>query len=181
MTQASVPRVLPQYIDARKVAQQGGELKGSVPVDALERLLQTLTGYHNAITVDLFLEFDDQKRTTVTGSLEVDVELQCQRCLANTTYPVSISVNVAIVSTEEQVKMLPRTIDPWLVTEANADLYGLIEDEILLALPMVAYHPEPCIDKSLYTSSDDNINSGCEEESENPFSVLEQLKGSPRK
>ena len=51
-----------------------------------------------------------------------------------------------------------------------------IEEELLLSLPAVAYHEEPCIDSKLYSSG-----KPVEVKKErNPFQVLEQLKSSPK-
>ena len=180
MTEAPESRVLPRFIDARKLAQQGGELRGVVPVVELERLPQGDSENEQAIGLELFLTKDDQGHLTVTGTIKGEVTLECQRCLSDLKYRVSSSVNVAIVSDEEKAKQLPKSIDPWLVTDASADLYSLIEEEILLSLPMVAYHEQPCIDQKLYSTTEEE-NSGPEQQAVNPFSVLEQLKGTPNK
>ena len=58
-------------------------------------------------------------------------------------------------------------------------LERLIEEELLLALPMVAYHEHACVDASLY-SSGESVEDEQEQQAPNPFKVLEQLKGSPK-
>jgi len=52
----------------------------------------------------------------------------------------------------------------------------MIEEELLLSLPAVAYHSEPCLDSKLYSSGKPVE----VKETKNPFKVLEQLKSSPK-
>ena len=178
MTQAPESRVLPQFVDARKMANQGIELHGIVPASKLERLQQATTLADKGIDVNLSFHVDEERHLLVTGDIAAVVNLQCQRCLGDVEFSVVTDVTVAIVAGEEQAKALPGRLDPWLVTDASADLYNLIEEEILLALPMVAYHQNQCLDEDLYSAGEEE--SGQESKSDNPFSVLEQLKGSPK-
>ena len=78
---------------------------------------------------------------------------------------------------EERAKQLPKSMDPVILGEGQADLYTIIEDELLLNLPMVSYHKEDCIEQTSF--GEDNTEESAESSS-NPFQVLEQLKGSPK-
>lgn len=177
MTQASEIRVLPPVVDARKLAQQGVELHGIVPAHKLDRLADLASDSSEPVTVVLHFGLDEERHSVVTGKLTGKVKSQCQRCLDDVELAVDCDVNVAIVSGQEQAKALPKRFDPWLVAGGEADLYGLIEEEILLSLPMVAYHPDPCLDQGLYSTGEPEIEESGSDD--NPFSVLEQLKGSP--
>lgn len=114
----------------------------------------------------------------VSGSIEASVYVQCQRCLGEMPFAIDANVHVAIVAGEDQARCLPKDLDPWTVVDSSADLYHLIEEEILLALPMVAYHQEQCVAHELFSSQEEG--SGQEDVADNPFSVLEQLKDSPK-
>ena len=54
----------------------------------------------------------------------------------------------------------------------------IVEDELLLAMPFVSYHdPGECSGKQSYESTSDDVKKAlAEEEKENPFNVLAQLK-----
>ena len=71
---------------------------------------------------------------------------------------------------------MPEYLDPWIVGEGAADFYDMIEEEMLLNLPAVAYHQEPCIDSKLFVSGE----LVAVKQEKNPFQVLEQLKSSPK-
>jgi uncharacterized protein len=62
------------------------------------------------------------------------------------------------------------------VEEGQVDLYAMVEDELLLSLPAVAYHQEACVGPALF-SSGEPVN---EKQGKNPFQILEQLKGAPK-
>ncbi|WP_317928805.1 YceD family protein [Halioxenophilus sp. WMMB6] len=171
-------RVLPRLIDARKMAHQGSDLVGIIPIRALDRLQSALESDEGDVSLVLSLGIDQQGLAVVTGTVKADVLVLCQRCLSPMTYPVDTEVSLAIVPSEERAKELPKRLDPWFVTDNAADLYSLVEDEILLALPMVAYHQQACLKPEAYSSGDDS--SDQKGEKPNPFSVLEQLKGSPK-
>ena len=177
MTQAPDSRVLPQFLDARKMANQGCDLAGIVPLSKLERLKSALVREDGVVNIDLSFTLDDRGHRVVEGQISALVYVQCQRCLGELEQSVTAQVNLALVAGEAQAKALPKDLDPWTVVDSSADLYHLIEEEILLALPMVAYHSEQCVEQALYSSKQEG--SEQEEPARNPFSVLEQLKGSP--
>lgn len=167
---------LPKQGDPRKFAQQGISLQGFVPVAALSRLVSVVQETTGDVQVDLAFGLNEEKKKVVTGHATADLTLVCQRCLEKVTVPVQSDISLAIVWDEEQAQALPEYLDPWIVGEGSADLFEMIEEELLLSLPAVAYHEEPCVDRQLFTSG-----KPVEVKKEkNPFQVLEQLKGSPK-
>jgi uncharacterized protein len=95
--------------------------------------------------------------------------------LENVKVPVKSNISLGIVWDEEGAEALPEYLDPWITGEGIADLYDMIEVELLLSLPKVAYHEELCVDRQLFTSG-----KPVEVKKPNPFQVLEQLKSSPK-
>lgn len=107
-----------------------------------------------------------------------EVWRECQRCLAPVALPVSIDHWLRFVADEasaaaldaesdEDVLALPR----WL------DLQELVEDEMLLALPLVPRHavcPDP-----LPMAAEPSPEELPDEQKANPFAALAQLKRRP--
>lgn len=179
MFSAPYDKPLPRQGDPRKFAQQGAQISGYLPVDELDRIRDLLyNGDAQAARVDLTFGISQERKLVVEGRAEADMVFTCQRCLGPVTLPVEASIGLAMVRTEEEGKRLPRTLDPWLLPEeGNTDLYTMVEEELLLSLPTVAYHEEACIDEQLLSSGEPVE----PEPAENPFQVLKQLKGSPKK
>ncbi len=73
---------------------------------------------------------------------------------------------------------MPESLEPFLLEEEETPLAGLLEQELILALPIVAYHdtcePYPYAGK-------EEAEAAVAEEKPNPFAVLEQLKGNLKK
>jgi uncharacterized protein len=167
---------LPKQGDPRKFAQQGISLDGFVPVAELPRLAESLQETTGEIQVDLVFGISVEKKKIVTGQASAELTLVCQRCLENVKVPVKSDISLGIVWDEEGAEALPEYLDPWITGEGVADLYDMIEEEMLLSLPKVAYHEEQCVDRQLFTSGKPVE----VKKTKNPFQVLEQLKSSPK-
>ncbi len=178
MFDAPSEKALPRQGDPRKFAQQGVALKGYVPVSELGRLAEALAIPEGKIYADLAFKISEEGKLVVQGAARAELDLMCQRCLSPVNMPVEADIALAMVRTEEAARNLPKHLDPWILEQDGvADLYEMVEDELLLSLPAVAYHPEPCIDENLL-SSGEKVEV---KPKENPFQVLEHLKGSPKK
>lgn len=198
---------LPRHLDPRKFAQQRVEISGDVSLDALERLQPLLAtkgngdkgnngeGVESQISANLIFGIDEQGIRNVTGLVTANLEMVCQRCLEAAPQALEVSINLGIVWSDEQAAKLSKAWDPWiLLDEGQTDIYQMIEDELILGLPIVAYHSEECLPHSLYstgadidggestTATDKQSQSSVQEtkktEKPNPFQVLETLKGS---
>lgn len=168
---------LPKQGDPRKFAQQGISLDGFVPVAALPRLASAVQEATGNIQVDLAFSLSEEKKKVVTGHATAELVLVCQRCLEKVTVPVESNISLGIAWDEEEAEKLPEYLDPWITGEGVADLYDMIEEEMLLSLPKVAYHEEECVDRQLFSSGKPVE----VKKTKNPFQVLEQLKSSPKK
>lgn len=169
-------KVLPRQGDPRKFAQHGVSLEGVIPVTELPRILDATEDSGSEVQVKLEFTISEERKKVVIGTANADLALVCQRCLEPVTVPVESNISLAIVWDEDAAKALPERFDPWVTGEGMADLYEMIEEELLLSLPAVAYHEEPCLDSKLYSSG-----KPVEVKREkNPFQVLEQLKSSPK-
>lgn len=179
MFSAPYDKLLPRQGDPRKFAQQGVRISGYLPVENLNRIQDlVLDPADTQVQVDLNFGISEERKLVIEGRAKAELTFTCQRCLGPVTLPVEAFIELAIVRTEEEAKRLPKRLDPWILPEeGNTDLYFIVEEELLLSLPSVAYHPEPCIDEQLL-SSGDPVEATPEE---NPFQVLKQLKGSPKK
>ena len=170
---------LPKSVDARKLVQREQRLTGILPVNELPRLSATVESVDGEIRAELAFERDLQGHRTVSGKLHGTVELLCQRCLQAMPREVEAEIHWGIVWSEEQGKALPKDLDPVVQEGDELNLYEVLEDEILLNLPMVAYHDEECVARDRFHFGEDAEEA--DEQRENPFKVLEQLKGSSNK
>ena len=134
----------PPVIDSLEFARSGQELLGSVPVTSLKRLEDVLFDNSGELDYRLQGSRDARKRPQLVLSVSGRLRLQCQRCLGPLDYPVDIASTLGLV--ERGAKLEEDLNDPEApdVIEASTELEvaELIEDEVLLALPLAPRHPE---------------------------------------
>ncbi|WP_075185198.1 YceD family protein [Teredinibacter haidensis] len=183
MSEGTPIKQLPKLVDPRKLAHFNAKLVGIVPEECLPRL-QDAT-FNSGIdseegrVISAELEFfrDEQGRRRLSGNVSACVTLECQRCLEPFVLNIATEVNLAVVLDEEQLEMLPRSLDPWLISEEQGDLHSVLEDELLLALPASPLHDFECIDASRLSVGDEvEETQAASGDEDNPFSVLASLK-----
>lgn len=76
--------------------------------------------------------------------LRTALHLECQRCLEGFLQKMDISAQFVLLESQQEVEDFPiDNIDEDALLQSDAfDLMELIEDEVLLALPLVPRHPQ---------------------------------------
>ena len=120
---------------------------------------------------------DEQRTVVIHSQLDVEVKMICQRCLEPVVLPIHSECDYAVVNEGASSLHLPKGYDVLEVGEDPLDLLALVEDELLLALPIVPLHdPEICqppVGPDEPEPSEDEVTRS------NLFSVLAQLKRDP--
>lgn len=123
----------------------------------------------------------------LTLSVEGPMWLECQRCMTPFEAPLASETTFEIVHDEAAAEDRPLDEDELeaLVGSKQFDLTELIEEELLLALPIVPKHDVcPTVHDSLATGDDGLAEPAPEPEEEDkpsPFAALAALKRSPDK
>ncbi len=135
---------------AREAARFGAE----IPLSEFTRLSACLASVGDSATesVDSAREGSGVVKTEFTltrrkdhvlaiGTLESVYPLECQRCLALMELPVNGQFELTFVDDEATANDLPDTMDPVLLDDkGHIALVDMLEDELLLLLPVVARH-----------------------------------------
>ena len=101
-----------------------------------------------------------------------DVSLQCQRCLMPVRQALSVCRSFLFVADEAEAERLDEDLeDDVLVLSRTLDLAGLVEDELILALPLVPRHEQCPLPLAVPAEPSS-------EASSHPFAVLASLRGS---
>ncbi len=120
---------------------------------------------------DFDLEFGKDEFGIQYLAVRVDAELPltCQRTLEVFRQPVHVDQRLGLIGEESEEAALPPGYEPLLITDGAVDLAGVIEDELILALPVVPLKPGAPIEWHDDAPEDD-------EPEPNPFAALEGLK-----
>lgn len=183
---------LPREVDPYRLVEQGRVLTGRLPITDFSRLQELLyyetaddrKGDKSAINVSLIFDRTETGLPMVKGKIECDLDLHCQRCLNAVNTPLETELAVVFVSTDVQAETLQEGFDTWLVEDNELFLQDFIEDEILLALPVVVSHEEheqcqparELIEALPEDAIAEDHDSPEGEQKENPFAVLKDLK-----
>lgn len=165
---------LPGRVDPLRLADEGARLEGTVPIAAMPRLAAAVAATDEAAArVELGFGRERDGTATLHGHIEAELTLQCQRCLEAMAWPLRTGLALALAENEIQAERLAATGDVVVLEERTLDLTSLVEDEILLALPLVARHePAQCpADAQLQAQNEPE-----EDSRPNPFAVLSRLK-----
>jgi uncharacterized protein len=168
-------------IDSLAFVRESGLLQGELPVAGLARVLDMLAD----TTGELSYRVQGRMSTGAgTGRspgrpqlfLEVDglLSICCQRCLEGIDYPVRIRSLLELVKDGEELTQEEIEDDSkdFLSAQKELDVVALIEDEIILDLPVAPRH-ENCVLPDTGGLSE-------KVEKVSPFSVLKDLKGKVR-
>jgi uncharacterized protein len=191
----AVPRIIhPQRLDVAAFAEQAQTIEGLWPMSALARLAEV------AVVADapgdgVSWQLQGERRTRLGGDdetwlhVEADatVTMQCQRCLQ--PVPVRIAVDrwlrfvpggeaeAAALDTDSEDDVLP--------LQRAVDAQALVEDELLLELPLVPRH-DACPQPLPMSAGEEDLVAADEAEGNtdgqrpNPFAALARLKEPPK-
>lgn len=172
---------LPGRVIPRKLITQAVRLEGGIQPEHLPRLTESVERVLQPAVVSLQFGAEDGGKRVVSGKAATRVLLQCERCLENFEAPLEADIAMAVVWSEQEASQLPEDLDPWIVPDESADLVAMVEECLLLALPIVALHPqgEYCPAPAMSYGSEQETGaagSTTDEQDDNPFKILEQLK-----
>ena len=163
------------------LATSGEPMIERTPLQNLERLAQESIGLQPDLIVDW--QAAAELRAGAAGQMDSWLHLQastsvpmiCQRCMGAVQTPLQVDQWYRFVASEE-IAMAEddASEEDLLVMAPQFDLAGLLEDELLMALPLVPMHDEcpmlPAFSVGVIDVPGDRA------EKPNPFAALAQLK-----
>ena len=129
-----------QLIDPVRWANQGVAIKGGYSLATLDRLVPLLHTSEGEVTFALSFECNEEGRRVVRGQIAAKLVLLCQRCLAPMIFSVDRVVSLCVAEDLAAVDRLPNTCEPLLLEKGLVSVHTLVEDELILDLPVVALH-----------------------------------------
>lgn len=171
----------PRRLDVRALAQDAAELEGDWPLTGFDRLSESLAaGADRSGLVSWHAHgFEVPVRggaaqTWLALQARALVPLVCQRCLQVVDEPLVLERRFLFAADENAAAQLDGEIeDDVLVLTRELDLHGLVEDELLLDLPLVPRHevcPQPL------EAPAETPDPGVEQASPHPFAALAALR-----
>ena len=167
---------LPREAELRTWASRGIEVEGDVLVTQMPRLRAVVASGEKPAYATLMCWKDEQHRYIVDVKVQATVALECQRCLSQCELELATQSSLCVVWDEDSIKELPAGYEPLIAGDVS-DLYALVEEELLLALPAVPMHDVGHCEDVSRAFSDTRMNVA--EENESPFAALGALLKTP--
>ena len=165
-------------------AQNPYKGRGFFEITALSRVAQEVSkidsgdGFHWKIDTHFEETHGELPHQIVDLELNGRLHVVCQRCLESCALDLAEKRQFMMVATEAQADAYPienEQLEP-LVISHQFDLLDIIEDEILLSLPLIPKHAEGACQTHASFFGDLNELAKESEKRENPFNILKNMK-----
>jgi uncharacterized protein len=156
-------------INCLEFAEKSLVIHGRIPVSTLPRLGDELFARDGEVVYRLLGRINARSEPELELQVQGELSLTCQRCLGPLPFKLDAATRFVLVADEAS---LPEPEDEddsaeYLVANPHLDVATLIEDEVLLNLPLAPVHAEEHCGGAL---------DALREEKESPFKVLQGLK-----
>lgn len=170
---------IPAYADTRKIFLQQGKISGNIGLERMPRFVETLADDRGSVSLQLSFTLSDAKERLISGSLEAEVNVICQRCLRPLAIRLADDIKLALVRDEVAADKLAEELDPWICEDHRLDLAALAEEQLILCMPLVSYHEAgECLERKNFVAGASLEQADSASSRENPFAVLKSLKDS---
>lgn len=162
---------LPHQIQVKKAVANAMRLEGSLKIASLTRLSASLLKDEGEVSARLDFDRGADRRANVHGSLDADLVMLCQRCMSEMIHHAHVELALQLVPAEYAADSEEEAVE---YSDDQLQVHELIEDEMILALPLVPMHEnaQDCEQSEVpqsYLRHD-------EVSERNPFAALKQLK-----
>ena len=162
-------------------ARDGQPLVEMTPLSNLERLGQELHGPQTDLTINWRADGELRPHAGADDEIWLRLEakaslpLTCQRCMSAVLTAVEIDQWYRFVA-DEAIAMAEddQSEEDLLVMAPQFDLLEVLEDELLMALPLVPMH-ESCPLTPVFSAGEGEL-AGMDDAKPHPFAALAQLK-----
>ena len=162
----------PLAILPERIATRPQVFEGDVDLDDMPDLADSLANRDAKLHYTVSARLDAQRRKVVSCIIEGFAFLTCQTSLEPFRHDISIEERLVLVDDEARLPAVEDESDTedFIVADGPVDIRDLVEDAVLLALPMMPRKPglEP-VGEAKPT----------EEPKPSPFAALQGLKRSP--
>lgn len=134
---------LREKVNFVELVADGEVLTGFLPLDRFTRLIEQTNESEGAVSVALRFSRIEARQVLVEGEISTTVVVTCQSCLEAMTLAISETVRTRLLSSFAELDSLLLEQDGIVVEPPLVSLVELLEDELILGLPMVARH-ETC-------------------------------------
>jgi uncharacterized protein len=140
----TIRRLMPTrpVIDGLEFARTGLHLRGEWPLADFPRLRDALRADSGVLAYEVQGVPEEQGSPALRLRLDGTLVLTCQRCLGTLEFPLHVGVSLLLAATQAEIDAEPLEADgpERIVAGKEMPVHDLIEDEVLLAIPIAPRH-----------------------------------------
>jgi len=145
---------LPDRVDCAHLAEKAVLLERIYPLSEMPRLQDLLADAQGSVRASFAFRKLGAERAGATVAVEATPQLICQRCLQGFAFAAAGSSEVEFTEGVGQGAADSQR-DVYAMDEGRVSLRELAEEELLLALPIVAMHaPQSCAQTATYEAGE---------------------------
>ena len=128
-------------LDIDRLSESEADVDFAVPLAELPRLRSQFASVEGLVSGRVHF-------TRESGFVVADLSMSgaatmvCQRCLKALSEPVNNTVRMALITAQADVSRVPDHLEPVLAAGGRVTIGELVEEELLLELPIVPLHAE---------------------------------------
>ncbi len=127
---------IPATIRVSSATAHAERYEGELALASMPRVVDLLARSTGAVRVQLQAHLVNGV-ASLSGEIGGDLALSCRRCDKTYPWPLRAQLDLRLVHSEAQVRELMQEVEVLQVENDELPLREMIEDEILLALPML--------------------------------------------
>lgn len=163
-------------IHARKFANKEGEIRFNWPVKDFSQLCDALYNDDGIVSVRVEGRYDHNKQCLLEAEIKANLTLECQTSFEAVDFAVESKVIFCTVIKESQMAEVDEEYEPILIEDGLFDIKRVIEDELILAIPIAVNKPDNELNQKMSFGELDEAEIAKEAEAANPFAALTSLK-----
>ncbi len=132
---------LPLIIDPWLLYKSNDKLIGTLLLSQMPNLLSSQNKSESTVEASIVVKQREDDHIVISGNATVEIELDCQRCLHPLINTIEADFELVLVKYEHQQSSVS-DVDDVIICEDNLELVPLIEQELILSLPMIAKHSD---------------------------------------
>ena len=162
-------------LDVDRLSEAEADIDFAVPLAELPRLRAQLANVAGEVRGRVHF-----RRTAGIAVAELTLRgtarLVCQRCLGALDVGVDASTEVGLIASEADMNRVPEELEPVLAPDGRISVGELVEEELLLTLPIVPLHADAAGGTCVAADAPPLATNGREEEqTQRPFEQLAEL------
>ena len=131
-------------IDGFEFATAGAMQEGTLPLSSFPRLQDVLVSDKGEAAYTLQGVRDERGRPSLRLRVRATLQLRCQRCLGPLEHRVDTDEILVLAASQAEIDADPLSVDmpSRVIAGKEMAVRGLVEDELILALPYAARHED---------------------------------------